>query len=428
MSDTNIYGREETKRRLRRNVITPGEDPGNLPEENPAELPPGLKDELRAKKRRTRRRCLIAAGVIALVVLCAYFLVHYYRTSHFYESYSTVWQKDIPSTDGGYAGYEAYGSNIIKYTRDGASYIDSSGKIIWSISYEMKIPIVAVSGDYVAIGDRQGNSIFICNLTGSQGQVTTDLPITNVSVSSYGVVAAQMEDSTASYILFYNKDGSALDIKIKLVMSQSGYIMDSSLSPDGTQLMLSDVYVSEGAIGNRVSFYNFSDYGMSYPDRLVAGFEEFGEQLCPRVKFMSDRRAVAFATGKIAFFSLENVTSPEILQMVELSEEIRSIAVSDRYVAVVTADNSGEADSRLHVYDADGREISNTGVSYAYQDISIDDDFIIFRNDDSCRIYSTAGKERFDAQFDFPSSVIVKKSFNTLLITGGGNVREIRME
>jgi hypothetical protein len=430
MSDTMIYGREETKQRLRRNVITPGEDAGAA---SPAPagalgVPEGGKDELREKKRRKWKRRLGLFAVVLLLLLLGVLAVRYYRRSHFYSSYTTAWEKEIPSTEGGYAGYEKFGSNVLKYTRDGASYIDGHGKIVWSTSYEMKNPVVSVNGDYAAIGDRQGTGIYIFNLSGSLGQATADLPIVNVSVSAYGVVAAQEEDSTASYILFYNKDGTALDVKIKLVMSQSGYILDSSLSPDGTQLMLSDVYVSEGTLGNRISFYNFSDYGMSYPDRLVAGFEEFGTSLAPRVKFLSDRRAVAFAAGKVAFYSLENVTSPEMLQMVSLDEEMKAVAYSENAVAVVTDDSSGEAPFRLHIYNTDGKETANTGVDYSWQDISIDDDFVIFRNDDSCRIYGTDGKERFDGRFDFPASKIVKKNYHTLLVSGGGTIREIRLK
>ena len=44
-------------------------------------------------------------------------------------------------------------------------------------SYEMRSPVVSVNGDFVAIGDQQGNSIYICDKNGTQGQATTLLPI-----------------------------------------------------------------------------------------------------------------------------------------------------------------------------------------------------------------------------------------------------------
>ena len=62
-----------------------------------------------------------------------------------------------------------FGDGVIKYTKDGASYIDSRGKAIWIQSYEMKSPFVTVNGDFAAIGDKQGNSIYICDRSGLPG-------------------------------------------------------------------------------------------------------------------------------------------------------------------------------------------------------------------------------------------------------------------
>lgn len=76
--------------------------------------------------------------------------------------------------------------NVLKVTRDGASYIDNKGKTIWTESYEMKNPIVSVMGDYAAIADRQSNSIYICNTDGTQGSATTVLPVSKVAVSGTG--------------------------------------------------------------------------------------------------------------------------------------------------------------------------------------------------------------------------------------------------
>ena len=69
-------------------------------------------------------------------------------------------------------------------------------------------------------------------------------------------------------------------------MSKSGYLLDVSLSPEGTQVMVSNVYLQDGIMGNRVAFYNFSEYGKSYPDRLVGGFEEMKGQCDSKSAFL----------------------------------------------------------------------------------------------------------------------------------------------
>ena len=64
---------------------------------------------------------------------------YYYQQHYSYTSYETVWE--IPVNEGSLVGYQAFGSNVLKYTKDGASYTDNKGKTIWTESYEMKADV-----------------------------------------------------------------------------------------------------------------------------------------------------------------------------------------------------------------------------------------------------------------------------------------------
>lgn len=66
-------------------------------------------------------------------------------------------------------------------------------------------------------------------------------------MSGTGVTAAVLEDSASSYITFFKKDGTSLDITVKTNMSGDGYPLDIALSADGTQLMCSFVYLQEAS-------------------------------------------------------------------------------------------------------------------------------------------------------------------------------------
>ena len=65
--------------------------------------------------------------------------------------------------------------------------------------------MITVNGDFAAIGDRQGNSIYICDKNGIQGQATTSLPVLELSVSAKGVTAAVEEDSKAATFTFIKR-------------------------------------------------------------------------------------------------------------------------------------------------------------------------------------------------------------------------------
>lgn len=416
--------REQKKKRLRQRMIS---SPGG---QNRGEGR-GLEEEeiVRKAEAYTRKKRIRIFILIAVLLLTAAAVLYYSLYVRRYEDYRTAWEKQIPASENGFAGYEPFGSNVLKYTKDGASYINSRGKIVWSISYQMKSPVCYVNGSYAVIADRQGNSLYICNQEGQRGQAETTLPILRASISAHGVTAVLLEDSTASYISFFKEDGSELDWLIKTVMSKSGYLLDVSLSPEGTQVMVSNVYLQDGIMGNRVAFYNFSEYGKSYPDRLVGGFEEMKDSVIPRVRFLDEDHACAFGNGQIGFFSLENQTSPALSAHIKLEEELKSVCYSDQYVGVIVENPEGESDYRLDVYSAGGKLKFSKPVSFQYKEIDIDGDMVILYNENSCEIYNMSGKCRFSGSFDFTfSAVRAGKMENELIFTGGDTVRSIRLK
>ena len=424
MSNMDSMDREQKKKRLRQRMIS---SPGG---QNRGEGR-GLEEEeiVRKAEAYTRKKRIRIFILIAVLLLTAAAVLYYSLYVRRYEDYRTAWEKQIPASENGFAGYEPFGSNVLKYTKDGASYINSRGKIVWSISYQMKSPVCYVNGSYAVIADRQGNSLYICNQEGQRGQAETTLPILRASISAHGVTAVLLEDSTASYISFFKEDGSELDWLIKTVMSKSGYLLDVSLSPEGTQVMVSNVYLQDGIMGNRVAFYNFSEYGKSYPDRLVGGFEEMKDSVIPRVRFLDEDHACAFGNGQIGFFSLENQTSPALSAHIKLEEELKSVCYSDQYVGVIVENPEGESDYRLDVYSAGGKLKFSKPVSFQYKEIDIDGDMVILYNENSCEIYNMSGKCRFSGSFDFTfSAVRAGKMENELIFTGGDTVRSIRLK
>lgn len=88
--------------------------------------------------------------IIAAVLLGgAAFSIYYYDRYHTFYDFQVVWEKSLTEEnqeaaiqgEGSFCGYMEFGDGVIKYTKDGASYIDSRGKAIWIQSYEMKSPL-----------------------------------------------------------------------------------------------------------------------------------------------------------------------------------------------------------------------------------------------------------------------------------------------
>ena len=277
--------RENRKQELRRRVV----DTKDLLQQQEAE-----QAQEQGKRRQRRRRILVFLAVV--LVLGALVAGAVYMMKRPYTGCSQNWRNSFTGENGvsesDYEDYEIFGDGFLKVTRDGATYIDSSGKTIWNQSYEMNSPYVSISGDYCAIADQGKTAIYIMNKTGTTGQAETNLPITKISVAGTGVTYALLEDSKASYITVFSKEGAALDISIKSVLDGDGYPVDIAVSPDGTELIASFASIENGTIQNKVIFYNLSEIGQNAgSNRVVGGFtDDFSGHLAGRVHFTEVQR------------------------------------------------------------------------------------------------------------------------------------------
>lgn len=420
MSDLNSMNREIKKRQLRQQIVP--SPPPPPPEEDSEEI-------VRKARKRVRRKRLKIFLIIAVILIGAGIGLFQYFRNYQYTDYEVVWEKEIK--EGSFVGYMDFGSNVLKYSKDGASYIDNQGKEIWAQSYEMKSPAACVNGDYAAIADQQGNSIYIFDKAGYTGTATTLLPIIKATISAHGVVAAILEDSTANYIYFYKNDGSVLEITFKALLNGDvGYPVDISLSPDGTQLIGAYAYLKSGALNGRVAFHNFAEIGKSRQNRLVGGFDEpYESSLVARVHFLDETYSCAFADNSVSFYSTKNALSPELLKQVMVEEEIRSVFYSNKYVGIIVNNAEGENPDRMNIYNPDGSLVFSEAFHYQYTQADIDGERVILYNEDSCRVYDMSGRLKFEGTFDFPVSKIRNGRFpNTLLVTGPQNMKEIRLQ
>ncbi len=390
---------------------------------------------IRKAHNRTIRRRVIVTAVILCIAAGAVAGLYWYNRFAKLESTTVVWERQMEQTEGTFTGYASFGENVLKYTRDGASYIDASGKDIWIQSYEMNAPIVAVCGNYAAIADQQGNSIYICDQTGCLGIATTVLPISRISISSRGMVAAIVEDQLSSNVYYFQRDGSEMEIYIKGLLNSAdsqddtgiGYVLDADLTPDGNVLMGSYFYIQGGRLKNRVAFYNFSEVGKNAVNRMVGGFHEiYEDSMVAKVACLSDSRAVAFADNSLTFYSLRDQMSPEMTLLVPVEEEIRSIFYNENYVGVVVYSTSGENEYRMDVYGADGTKAFSEEFSYDYSEVAVEGDMVFLYNEDSCRIYNRYGNLKYEGAFDYSVARITKGRLpNQIIVTGPQTMQEL---
>ena len=233
-----------------------------------------------------------------------------------------------------------------------------------------------------------------------------------------------LDDTDSSVIQFYDRTGLKLDITVKNVLTETtGYPMDLSLSPTGTGLILSMIYMDQGSMQSRITFLNF-DVGKSSSDRVVGMFP-YGETLFPQVEYLSDTRACAFGDSQIEFYSLQNEASPQLITSVPCDSQVQSVFAGNGKVGVVLNGENGQY--QLRVYNSDGVLLMARDIPFAYTHAEFNGSYLAFYNSSECLLLNENGSVKYEGALDGTVNQLFFINLNTFLQFGGQTVREMKL-
>lgn len=361
------------------------------------------KEKIKSHRLVIFYRLILAAVLIAAV---AVFFVIQWKNKVFTES-EVVNSSSVTIVQG--ASVERLGSNILLYSKDGASCMDAKGTVLWNRTFEMQSPMLSVCGDIAALADYNGRTIYVCSSTGELGTVKTNLPIRKICVAGNGVVAAVLDDADVTRILLYNanEDTEQSIVEIKATMEQSGYPVSLSLSPNGKLLAISYLYVDSGDMKSSVAFFNFGEVGKNESDNYVSGYD-YMDTVVPYVQFMGNDAAFGVSDDRIVFF--EGAEKPSNTASTLLEEEVQGVYYNEEYVGLVFVNQTGESAYRLDVYNASGNKVTSLFFDIEYTDIIFHKDQIIIYDDMDCSICSMRGVDKFTGEFEKPTSLLIPTS------------------
>ena len=164
-------------------------------------------------------------------------------------------------------------------------------------------------------------------------------------------------------------------------------------------------------------------------NRFVGGFHEIYENsMVPRVQYLNDTYSVAFADNSISFYTSADVMSPALVTQIPVEEEIQSVFCDENYAGIVVKSTSGEYDSRLDLYRANGEKVFSLDFSFNYEHVDIDEDMLFLYNENSCRIYNSSGILKYEGTFDFSISKMNKGTQpNQIIVAGPQVIKEIKL-
>lgn len=362
----------------------------------------GYKEKIIKHKLRNLYRVLLV--IVAAAALVALIALQYRR--HVYTSYDVVSSVEREIASG--AVDRRLGNSILTYSRDGAHCTNAKGSVTWNQTYEIQDVIIAVSGNTVAIAEYNGRNIYVQNTEGQLKQITTTMPIRDVAVSSSGCVTAVLDGQDVALLYTYPYDEDQKIIKGEAHMSDAGYPAAISLSPNGEILCVSYLYLDAGVLKTNIAFYNFGKVGQSNSDLLVSA-SSYTDMLVPQVCFMND--SAGFAVGDSRLIVFGGGHRPMVKAERILSEEIRSVFYSDKYIGLVFRSEDSAHLYRMDVYDASAKEIGKFYLDMEYSDIFFGKDNFVAYNETECLIMNMGGVEKFRGTFS--------KTVRLMLPTGG---------
>ena len=346
-------------------------------------------EEAKRQKRKRWKKTGIIAGSILAVSIGIYLLINL-------QTYTSVRTVDTYPVSGAASNeYKQFADGVLKYSRDGISYLDQKGSEVWNQRYQIQNPVVDVNETSGAVADKGGNAILVFNEEGLRGEIETDLPIERISVSEQGIVSVILIDESSSQILCYDAAGNIL-VEHKTSVNGTGYPMDAALSPDGEILQVLYLYTQDGTITSRVAYYNFGQEGESETDHQVTE-QEYKDVVMADGFFMNQSVSAAVGDNMLTIFRGKSV--PEEAVKVEIDKEIKSVFHSQKYIGMILK-NEGKEGYELRLYNDRGQMAMSEDFSGDYSNVKICGSQVIMYDGKNCSIFTRGGIQKFEGEMN----------------------------
>lgn len=379
--------------------------------------------KLKLNQHKRRKIIIILAVILILVMGSAYLLNSIIDIK--YSAYEVL--NKTSRADSSAVKYEKYGKNLLRYSRDGASAIDGKGQELWNGTYNMKDPVAAISGEYVAIADIGNENLVLFDGKGNSAVADIQLPILKVRVAGQGVVFVLLQDTGGNKISIYDPFSSPKKViyDIATNVEQHGYPIDIDISADGKKLLTSYMHINNGITENTINFYNFGEIGEN-ADQHLMGFFPYNQTMVPKAEFVTNDIACAYAENQFTLYAMKE--RPSVIHKEKFDTNIKSIFSNENYVGFILENLNGTEKYKIKVYNLSGKNILDKEINYDYEKVILSGKEIIFYTNLECSILKLNGKEKFYHVFDKNISYIIPiNDFNKYFLIDNINIEEIKL-
>ena len=376
-----------------------------------------------AKKWRKRRNKIIMGSASVCILLVVIFNVWSYYTKD-YKGYKVI--QSIKRKDSTITNYTVYNDGkLMKYSRDGAVGFNKKLEMQWSGSYDFSTPLFDSCGVYVALADQGGTEISVFDGSDSPKEINVLYPITNIRISSQGVLAVVMNRESSDQVQLYDSTNGELLVEFMTNVSDDGYPVDIALSSDGRKLITSYLNVTNGTATSKLTFYNLGEIGKNYTNNIVSA-KTFKKQIISKIEFLENNTVCAFSEQGYHLYEMKQMVRD--IRSKSFKQQIRSVFLTKENFGFVFNDSSDKHKLKTELYDLSGKVKMSKSINFDYNKVYMIGEQIIFLSDQVCHILRKNGTEKFNCTFNLPISYILPtEGFNRYILVDDNAIKVIKV-
>lgn len=376
-------------------------------------------------------------AIIILIILFIFFILFLLLRRH--TNYITTYIRTLATSKSIYSSdseYIKFKDGIVRYSRDGISFIKDNGEMAWVDSYNIDMPIIDTSDNYICVAGKNEKDIYLYDIHGFVINYEATRIIDKISVTDKGDVGAISIRDGQSFFDLYDIVEGAGKVYIKWTREEDGEVIDFDLSKDGKVLMTSLYYLDNKKIKSKVLFYNLDE---AYDERMVVDIKDIRKEatfddkkediLISKVYFLDNKKAVSIYNGGFDFYNLELkdnndsslgynininesyiVDEPNIILSISKDSSYLSIMTKEyaekkskdlnSAPATITADSNQASNynNYISLYDSNGKMMYKKKIDIEFLKYYIDKGDTIFIGIDNAVIYDKQGIEKYNGK------------------------------
>ena len=378
-------------------------------------------DDYQKRLARHRHAAIRKVLIIVAVIVAAVTAVFFYLEKRSYKSYQilqTSEQEDIVSTS-----YQVMAGKILRYSPDGASLVNDEMEAYWSVLYEMENPVADINGNWAVIADVDGTTMEIFNKDGEAGSITASYNIVKARISSNGLVAAILDGGDATWINYYDSDGSLI-AENQTHVEDPGYPMDVAVSDNGDIMMVTYQFVDGSDTTSYVAFYNFGDVGQNEDDRIVSGYTYEGVVI-PEIHYLDGGLAAALRDDGFTVYKGKQIPKESVTEKVD--KEIVSTFCNGDTIGMVFKNGGKNEKYTMKVYSSSGKLRFEKKFNIPYTTIKMSGGYILLYNGSQICVMNSRGVEKYSGTIDGSINDFIKTGWNRYLLVTDTGVNVIKL-